>query len=679
MDSEKIYDDEAIEKALGIDNIKLYSHQSEAIQTFRNGENVIVSAPTAAGKTLIAKVAIADTFLQGRKSIYIVPLRALASEIYGGLKPMASLGARVGIATGDFDEGYSRLSRFDILVMTSEKADSLIHHDPAFVEDVGLIVADELHLIGDPERGSRLEVFLTAARKINRDCRFLGLSATISNAEDLCGWLGCKLIRSSFRPVPIESFILHRNRIISRDSVERIDGPDPLLSITRKMINEGGQVLIFRNSRRRAEETAISLAESLGIKGAEVEIEEEESTLKNSLLSGLIYKGTAFHHAGLSNEQRQTVEELFRAGKLKVICATPTLAAGVNLPARGVILRDLTRFTDGMSQFISIMEAKQMMGRAGRPDYDSRGYCYLWASSEQALRKAEEYISGDPEPVKSSLSEFRLLRFNNLALVSSGIVSTFTDLLDFYSSTFMGYSGETPEANLIESSMEYLLENSFISQSEGRYRATEFGRKVSNLYIDPESALIMRNFLQDEYSVSGALYCICSTPDMPEISFSYRDMETISDMPFISDIDFKDPSASKLAAVMMDWIEEVPMETIAEKYNIGPGDIQSRVSTAEWLLFSLSELAAIYRKQVKADIDGLALRIRAGVKMEIVDLLKIREVGRVRARRLYNAGFKTVRSIADARVQEIANLRGFSVKLAQTVIRNAGMVAGDSR
>ncbi|MCL5730580.1 MAG: DEAD/DEAH box helicase [Candidatus Thermoplasmatota archaeon] len=679
MDSEKVFEDEAVEKALGIDGIRLYAHQSEAISAFRNGENVIVSAPTAAGKTLIAKVAIADTFLQGRKSIYIVPLRALASEIYGGLRQMSLLGARVGIATGDFDEGYYRLSRFDVLVMTSEKADSLLHHDPAFVEEIGLIVADELHLIGDPQRGSRLEVFLTAARELNRDVRFLGLSATISNARSLCDWLGCRLISSSFRPVPVESFVIYRNRIISGEYSEKIDGSDPVTFISRKLIDDGGQVLIFRNSRRRAEETAVQLADSLRITGQEIKIEEDESTQKNSLLSDLIARGTAFHHAGLSNEQRQTVEELFRGGKLKVICATPTLAAGVNLPARGVILRDLTRFTDGMSQFIPIMEAKQMMGRAGRPDYDSKGYCYLWASSDQSLRMAQEYISGEPEPVTSSLSEPRLLRFNDLALISSGIVGTIDELLKFYSSTFMGYSGEMPENSDIEDGVEYLLKNGFISESYGRYRATEFGRKVSNLYIDPESALIMRNFLLDQYSVSGAIYCICSTPDMPEISFSYRDMDNLSDLPFIGDMEMKNPSAMKLTAVMMDWIEEVPMDIINEKYGVGPGDIQSRVSTAEWLLHSLSELATIYRKQVKADIEGLAIRIRAGVKAELIDLLRIREVGRVRARRLYSAGYRTVRSIAEANVPDISRLRGFSAKLAQTIIRNAGMIEVDSR
>ena len=672
-----LYENQEIDKVLGTDGLVLYPHQQEAIQNFRSGSDIIVSVPTAAGKTLIATVAITDSYLKGLKSIYIVPLRALASEIYANLSRLRLIGARVGIATGDYNEGYTRLSRFDVIVMTSEKADSLLHHEPEFLSEIGLIVADEMHLLGDSDRGSRLEVFMTAARLVNPDIRFVGLSATISNADQLCGWLKCKLTKSNFRPVPIESFTIFRNRVEGESGSEALK--NPLAEISKSHILDGGQVLIFRNSRKRAEETAIELSRELDLTGPELPVEADERTSKESLLFELISKGVAFHHAGLSNENRQLVEDYFRNGKIKAICATPTLAAGVNLPARAVILRDLTRFSDGYSQFISIMEAKQMMGRAGRPTYDTKGYCYLWASSDQSYGMCRKYIEDEPEDIRSSLSEVRLLRFNNLALISSGIAHNAETLMDFYSRTFMGYSGDMPARQSVDESLDFLETNDFIRSGSAGLKATDFGRKVSNLYIDPMSALAFKNFLEEEFSVFGALYCMSSVPDMPPVSVQKQDYPLLDDAGDRLYTDRIDLPALKLALIMKDWIDEVPINTISEKYSVGSGDIQSRVATAEWLLFSMAELSSIYRKQVRDEIMNLSLRIRDGVRQDVIDLLRIREVGRVRARRLYNAGYHSVREVGEARVSDLAKLRNFSDRLAETVISNARLISGDSR
>ncbi len=674
---EGLYENAEIDKIIGLEGLTLYPHQKEAIEKFRAGSDIIVSVPTAAGKTLIAMVAITDLYLKGLKAIYIVPLRALASEIYSNLKRLKLLGARVGIATGDYDEGYSRLSRFDVIVMTSEKADSLLHHEPEFLADIGLIVADEMHLIGDKERGSRLEVFITAARKVNPDARFVGLSATISNADMLCSWLKCKLIKSNFRPVPMVSYTIFKNRLEGNGETQTLK--NPMKEISLRHITEGGQVLVFRNSRRRAEETAVEMSRELGLNGTEVQAAEDDRTSKESLLLQLISKGVAFHHAGLSNENRQMVEDFFREGKIKLISATPTLAAGVNLPARAVILRDLTRFSDGYSQFISIMEAKQMMGRAGRPTYDTKGYSYLWAPSDQSYEMCRKYIEEEPEEIKSSLSEENLLRFNNLALISSGIAHSTDTLMDFYSSTFMGFSGDLPERFTIDESLDFLEENEFIRRDNGNLKATDFGSRVSNLYIDPTSALAFKNFLSGEFTVLGALYCISNVPDMPQVSFLRSDYELIDEFSERLYTERVDPSALKLALIMRDWIEEVPINTITEKYSIGSGDIQSRVATAEWLLFSLSELAFIYRKQVRNDLNNLSLRIRDGVKQDVIELLKIREVGRVRARRLYNGGFHSVAEVSEARVSDLVALKNFSTRLAETIISNAKVIANASR
>lgn len=305
---------------------ELYPPQEAAVSSgLLEAGNMILSTPTASGKTFTAELALAKTLSTGKKCIYIVPLRALAYEKYTEFKKYEKLGYTVRLEVGDLDsKKHSHKPRFDILVATAEKADSIMRSRPEWFREVGILILDEIHLIGS-DRGPVYEIIATKLRTMYPDIRVIGLSATIGNSEELATWLSAKLVSSSWRPVELVEEVL-----VS-------DGFDTILEQVRKALSSGGQVLVFVNSRRSAESVAEKIGEALRFR--DTGLEELSGELSSALssptrqckrLAGCVKNGTAFHHAGLVNRQRTRIEDAFREGKIKVIAATPTLCLGEN-------------------------------------------------------------------------------------------------------------------------------------------------------------------------------------------------------------------------------------------------------------------------------------------------------------------------------------------------------------
>lgn len=666
-------------------DLDLYPHQVEAVKAMESGSNVIVSVPTASGKSLIAYIAIFREFLRGRKSMYIVPLRALASEKFQEMRILSTLGLRVAISVGEYDDSPDFIKKFDVIVCTSEKADSLFHHDPSIMFEISLIVADEMHLLGDENRGPRLETFLSASRFTSPDTRILGLSATISNIEDVANWIDAETVVSDFRPVKLEKGVVF-SRSLDFENGESVQfkGKDELPRICEHFIMQGGQLLIFVNSRKRSEDTARKLSNSIqeGLIG-EVTFEPpwgQESDRYQEILSEIIPKGVCFHHAGLSSSQRTLVEELFREGKLKVLVATPTLAAGVNLPARVVVIRDITRFSDGYVGYISNTEVHQMLGRAGRPKYDTMGYGIIYAASESSMERAWEYLDSDPEPVFSGLGKESIIRFNTLALISTGLAKSLEGIVSFYEKTLLGYQTDVSvHTGRFEQSLDFLLENGFIRNTDKGYATTKLGKAVSDLYIDPVSALTLKEYLeQGNITDQRSLFYICKTTEV--ISLIARSDDTEDILYFMEQNGIEDAqtddvfNVAKTAMVLYDWISEKSIDYMVERYNIGPGDIQSKVSGAEWMAHSLGRLSSMLLPEKRTYFEMLTVRLKEGIREDIWEITAIPNIGRVRARRLYTAGFNSLDAVAGARAEEIMAIPGFSRKLSGDTIGHARTV-----
>lgn len=657
----------------------LYPHQRDAVSRIGDRKSLILSVPTASGKTLVAYVAIFREYLRHGRCIYIVPLRALASEKFEELKGLRQFGMRVGISVGDYEESPDILKRFDVLVCTSEKADSLFHHDPAMMFDISLIVADELHLVGDPGRGPRLEMFLTAARYMNPDIMILGLSATISNSGELSQWLQCDLINSDFRPVELRKGLISDSTMTFEDSSKiKLRRKQELQDAVSHFISQGGQVLVFVNSRKRAEDTAVKLSLSLGLSSENEIAEPEEKTDRFArMLATLLPRKVAFHHAGLSSSDRKTVEDRFKSGDLKVIVATPTLAAGVNLPARAVIIRDITRFSDGGVGYISNTEVNQMLGRAGRPKFDTVGYGVIYSANPSSVERIREYFNGEPEPVVSNLGNGRMIRFNSLALISTGLGSTRENIVKFFQKSLMAVqNGMKNLEPVLDSSLKYLVENSLAKTTGDRYSISQIGKLVSDLYIDPQTAVLFRDYLGNgNYDDDSAITVICMSQDLQPINMRSSEQELVEEFLMSKDLPFFDledyESRIKTAMVLLDWINEVGIDDICEKYGIGPGDIQSRISTAEWMAFALGRMSQMLLPQKSTYFQMLSLRLREGIKSDILELTTIPNIGRVRARRLYNAGIRSVEQLASANVETLKRIAGFSDRLSEDTISHA--------
>ncbi len=651
----------------------LYKHQEEAVEKIRKNGNVIVSVPTASGKTLIAYISIYDTYLKGKKSMYIVPLRSLAMEKFAELSTLRNLGLKVTMSIGDYDVPPSFVKNYDVIIATSERADSMLHRDPDILNYFGLIIVDEIHMISDQSRGPRLETVISTVLYLNPDILILGLSATISNIEELAEWMNASTVISNFRAVPLETGIVFKHSLI-QDKSKKFIGSEDEIYLIRESLESGGQALVFRNSRRNAEKYAQSMAGIFNFNN-DVSAMNIPPDIFNDVQNNMISRGVMYHHAGLSNDQRTEIERLFREGFIKILAATPTLAAGVNLPARTVIIRDITRYADGYSKPISGIEIQQMIGRAGRPKYDKKGYGYIYAASPTMLRVAEGYLSGELEPVISKMDSNSLIRFNILALIASGIADDLEGINAFYGKTLLAVQKDIEDLDLaFESAIYFLKDNGFIAEEDGKYSATHFGRLTSDLYIDPVTALILKQALEFEYSEELYLYFISKTPDI--LTFNFRDsdyvyIEEFLDRHNINDFSDESMRAAKTAIILNEWINEVPVGTIAETFGIGPGDIQARASSADWISYSLYRISGMFAKERENKLMHLNIRIKEGIKEDIIRIIEIPQVGRVRARRLYNNGFTSLEVIAGSRIEDISKIFGFSVKLAGDIIENA--------
>ncbi|RKS81012.1 helicase [Haloarcula quadrata] len=496
---------------------ELYPPQAEAVEAgVTEGENLVASIPTASGKTLIAELAMLSSVARGGKALYIVPLRALASEKQADFEEFEQYGLDIGVSTGNYESEGGWLADKDIVVATSEKVDSLVRNDAPWIEDLTCVVTDEVHLVDDGERGPTLEVTLAKLRRLNPDLQTVALSATIGNAEALATWLDAGLVDSDWRPIDLQKGVHYGQALHLEDgSQQRLsvqNNEKQTAAIVRDTLEDDGSTLVFVNSRRNAEAAAGRLANTVRphlsteerdqLADIAEEIRDVSDTETSDDLADAVADGAAFHHAGLSRGHRELVEDAFRDRLVKVVCATPTLAAGVNTPSRRVVVRDWRRYdgsAGGMAP-LSVLEVHQMMGRAGRPGLDPYGEAVLIASSHDEVDELfERYVWADPEPVRSKLAAEPALRTHILATVASGFARSRKGLLEFLEQTL--YASQTDDSGQLERVVDdvltYLQRNDFLEIEAGELDATSLGHTVSRLYLDPMSAAEIVDGLRD--------------------------------------------------------------------------------------------------------------------------------------------------------------------------------------
>jgi helicase len=693
-------------EALSSTGIKeLYPPQILAIKEglLEKQDSFVVVAPTASGKTLIAEMAALKVFFEtGGKVIYLVPLRALAREKYEDFSnKYREINMRVMQSTGDYDSAEPWLYGGDLIIATNEKMDSLIRHRASWLRDINLVVADEIHLLGDSHRGPTLEIVLTRLRSVNPDLRLVALSATIPNAREISDWLGARLVQSEWRPVPLKEGVYFNGSAIFNDGTSRWIPEESNLDVVDLAIEtmkEGGQALIFVNTRKSAEavarksekyiSTLLSLDEKESLEKLSNQIlgASPEPTQMCKKLAECVKNGTAFHHAGINYSQRKFIEDAFRANRIKLIGATTTLAMGLNLPSRRVILRDWWRYKSGLGiQPIPTIEIKQMAGRAGRPGFDNYGEAILIARNSRDERYLfENYIKGEPEEIDSQLANESALRTHILASIAGAFTRNEAELMDFLENSFFAYQkGSAYLSPITNKIIEFLEKEGMIVLKKDNLFATNFGRRISELYIDPLTGVIIRDALRNpkKKETFALLHMIACTPDMMVLTLRRKDRNEILDI-FYAHADSllipdeeKYPtdeilSQLKTASALMQWILETSEDKIVGRFGIGPGDLRTLIELSDWLLYSASEIDRLFNtRETMKSISRLRVRIEYGVKEELLDLVSLRGIGRVRARNLYKSGFRGLKDIKDATVEEISKVPALGSALAEDIKR----------
>lgn len=667
-------------------NMILFPPQEQVLEQgiLDKQEHCFLNMATGSGKTFLAELEIEKILRSSFKAIYVTPLRALAEqqkENWVNRFP----GYRIGVFTGDTirkSNTRNSYSSSQLLIMTPERLDAILRNWKnhwSWFTDVSLVVIDEAHLIGQPYRGPRLEGSITRMIRLNPFLRILGLSATMPNHEELAAWLRGVSFGSSWRQVPLGKSIVrfkHAN-----------EKPELLLRETERCVKNGGQSLIFCNSRSRVH----ALADFLKDHGVRAEC----------------------HHAGLRLEKRKEIEYGFRAGEVRVLVSTSTLEMGLNLPARQVIIYDSSYFSESGYEPIPVWSFIQRAGRAGRPGLDAKGEVVLFLSKWAA--KGNEYLEERCEHVDSQLTDSRAMQEQILIEICAGFSRSLNELMNGFLPLTL-YKFQHDEANLTGTVNRMILAD-LLTETEDEDGSTRLkvgllGRLAVRLMLSPETVKMIQdcyNAFERVYLFDLLLIAALSNDCDPVLRVNYEEIdelcETVLRQPSVlmdmtteelrkrvADVSVRRIlSAIKMAAVCLHLIRDEDPEEIVEKYDVYTADI---LILKENVIRLLTGMSAIFSALDKRDMgeEGSAERknrpgsrqrlcamladmLQYQIPSEYIALTRLQGIGGKTARSLAENGYSTLQKIAEADPAELARIKGIGKKTAERIVVQAAEVS----
>ncbi|MEB3189015.1 MAG: DEAD/DEAH box helicase [Snowella sp.] len=636
-----------------------------------SGFHTILQMPTGSGKTWLAEQAIANILSGDRRVIYVVPLRALADELRSRWQKRFEA-KKVGLFTGDYNQGEYPVSFKDaqLLIMTPEKLDACTRNWRShwhWLPDVDLVVVDELHLLGDPHRGHRLEGVLMRLIRLNPFLRIFGLSATLGNRHQLADWLGGVEYYSNWRPVPLSWKVVRYKKAQQK--------PELLLREIKRNLSDGGKSLVFVQSRRRAEALAKFLQEA-GLKASH-------------------------HHAGLNREKRQKIEEEFRNNHLDVLIATATLEMGLNLPARQVILYDL-QFFDG-EDFVSlpVNNVWQRAGRAGRLGFDKTGEVVLIAPKWDG--KADEYAKGKFEPIRSSLIRPQAIAEQILAEVASGLCNYAEQLERLFATSLA--AKQYPSLS-VKQVLKDMLEAEMLQEIEVegslKLRANRLGWVAVRHLLMPKTVLLFQRVLNSysQLTFLDILILVASSDDFsPLLPVDYESLEELEERLQHESTFFLECSHETIQKILGIGGKRLlsvihTALTIRNFTRLGDAELTAQQSGCyEFEVYQLQEsfcrlLQALLQVVIILDkgkesineiglvplqerIYTLSRMIEGGLNEESVTLTIIPGIGTKLAHRLKSFNIKDLEDLGLAEVSDLSSIPGISDKRAQKWIEQA--------
>ncbi|XP_072765090.1 DNA polymerase theta isoform X2 [Anoplolepis gracilipes] len=698
----------------------MFTWQMECLsndQVMQERKNLVYSAPTSAGKTLVAEILLIKTILERKKKvIFILPFVSVVREkMYYFQDLLSDIGIRVeGFMGGSVPPGGFAATH--VAIATIEKANSLVNRlmEENDLSSLGAVIIDELHLLGDPNRGYLLELLLTklkymTARNDDINIQLIGMSATLPNLILLAKWLNAELYKTEFRPIPLNEFCkieanIYDNKLNFVRKLEELPelekDVDNILQLCIETISAGNSVLIFCPTKKWCEKLAEQIAAAffkLGCKNTmlgemlrkeinNVLIQETLEQLKRSpsgldtILKNTVSFGIAFHHAGLTMDERDIIEGSFRTGSLRVLIATSTLSSGVNLPARRVIIRSPLFGKD----LLNTLTYKQMIGRAGRMGKDSAGESILICKSTER-NAALSLLSATLDPIESCLNDSTLLIRALLEAVASEVLYTVEDLQLYINCTLLSFNKESDIQTFSNEAMKFLLDNEFLllqtTERESRWIATPLGKACLAASIPPREGLFLFEELQKArrcFVLDTELHviylvtplsagCQIGTVDwmmfhelwntMSESERRVGKLIGVEERFVMSAIRGVIKPGKSLnihrrfysALALHDLVKEVPLHAVCKKYGCCRGVLQTLQQSAA----TYAGMVTQFCKQLGWDcmellVSQFQTRLQFGVCRELLDLLRLPMLNGLRARSLYKQGITSVADLAVA-------------------------------
>jgi replicative superfamily II helicase len=652
-------------------------------------ENVVVSAPTASGKTALAEVAICQVLAEGGTALFLAPLRALTNEKESEWERFEELGYSVYVVTGERDLNPRRAERADILVMTPEKADSATrkHDSPRyeFVTDVECCIIDEVHLLDSDKRGSVLEVTISRLRRLC-DPRVVALSATMPNVDDVAEWLDAPpettfAFGEEYRPVPLEAGVktyTHGENAFA-DKYRRLYRA---MDLVEPHLRDGGQALVFVSSRQDTVQAAKKARDELadrdvpmGARG-DYDFHQQAQQLGNETLRQSVLDGVGFHHAGLSKADKDLVEQWFKDGTLGLLFSTSTLAWGVNLPARCVVIRD-TKLHDPLEGEVDMspLDVLQMLGRAGRPGYDDQGYAWVVCDGADADRYRR--LLRDGKEIESRLAADLDAHLN--AEIVLGTVADLEDVMDWIETTFYAvrarsapdtYDSEGQFRERVSDTVESLVARGFVEMDDDLgLSPTRLGRLASKFYLRLDTA---RGFadLAERTATEGTtldaddvLRAVATAGEFDSASARRAERDAVRAVLGGVGADL-DPGPRKVLAILRSSMNAAtPAELRSDAWVIRQNARRLLAALRSFLDHLADARAANVARRVEA-------RIEHGVSTDAVGLCALSGVGAGRATRLASAGLSSPADVRAAGVDGLVDA-GLSEGVAEQVLESA--------
>jgi len=647
------------------------------------GGNLLVQAPTSSGKTFIGEMAAVHMALQRRQVVYLVPLKALAEEKYETFRQKYDpYGIHVIVSTRDRREFDQRLEdgNFSIAVVVYEKLAQLLVRRPERMREIALVIADELEILSDPDRGAGAEILLTQV--LRAKSRLIGLSAVIGHADRLAKWFEADLISHERRPIELRYGVLHGGVFRYRTYNDFCEGEEALgdaYSDSPKeqlreavsfLADQGEACLVFMKSKHECRTGAFTLARSVALPAAEDAIEGLracESTHSRDALIDTLEHGVAFHNADLSPAERRIVEAAFRKGDARIMVSTSTLAVGLNLPAHNVFIAPDKwqfdrRFATPWKTPILHAEYENMSGRAGRFGTGVEfGRSILLASTRFEQETFwRRYVEGDREEVAPRLGR-EALEDHVLRLVAGRTCTTEFELQDFLNATLTGawvwtdaYSDEESQFR-VSAAINRSIDMGLVARGgDGRLVTTPYGRSAAASGIDTRTATALSDWVQQaelrdwpDLDLLVMAATACESRDAPmglsqaeyahcgyveELARRVAGCDCGVDGPLARLVrreaapSFDEVRGIKLALVVDDWIQQSPLYEVEERFNTLSGQILSGTEHIAWLVQSTGAIAEAFgsRGSFVDRIQMLASRVQRGVGEELVELARVR-------------------------------------------------------